>query len=105
MDKLKKFFQWAFTTIGLVLLIVGGVQLLDLGLKKYIFTKADYNYCYQPVPVEGRPDKPVADNVDYQKQCEDQRSSYKQRQASNATAFLLVGSPIFFGFLRQARRD
>jgi hypothetical protein len=96
MTTLKRFFLWLFTTIGLILLVIGGVQLLNLALKTYVFTKADYNYCHN---------YPKEEQIDYTDQCEDQRTADKQRQAANATAMLLIGAPLFVGFIRKAKAE
>lgn len=97
---LRKSFLYIFATVGLVISIIGAVSLINLGLKKYIFTKAD-NYCYQYAsPVT--PDKtgtitaPTQAELDrQQKQCEDSQAASKQSQAANAIAMLIVGIPLY----------
>jgi hypothetical protein len=103
-NKIKQTFLWLITVIGLVLTIVGSVQFLNLGLKKYIFTKADYNYCRQMQPIETPVKGTVPTDAEILKQCEDQRDSQKQSEAASATAFMIVGLPIFISFLRLSRR-
>lgn len=98
---LRKTFLYVFASVGLVLMIVGGVSLIDLGLKTYVFKKAG-NYCYYQIMPLAAPDKngnvaqPTAEQQALQvKQCEDQRSADKQNQASNAIAMLIVGLPLY----------
>lgn len=107
---LRKSFLYIFATVGLILMIIAGVSLIDLGLKSYVFTKAD-NYCYNTYPVAA-PDKsgnmvePTQEQKDAQlKQCEEQRTANKQSQASNAIAMLIVGAPLYFYFWMTIRKE
>jgi len=105
---LRKSFLYIFATVGLILMIIAGVSLIDLGLKTYVFTKAD-NYCYNyvmPVDKAGNTTEPTAQQLaDQKKQCEEQRSANKQSQASNAIAMLIVGLPLYFYFWMTIRKE
>jgi hypothetical protein len=101
---LRKSFLYIFATVGLVLCIIATVSLINLGLKTYVFTKADYP-CYRPYGPEimikdpngaelSQEEKDRA-NAEAERQCADQRASDKQRQASNAIAMLIVGLPLY----------
>ncbi len=108
----RKVFLYIFATIGLVMSIIGGVQLIDLGLKSYVFTKAD-NYCYDNYPAMVKdPNQPnlTQEEIDTQnrvnkERCEEQRVADKQRQASNAIAMLIVGLPLYIYNWRVIKRD
>lgn len=43
---IRKIYLYLFALIGLVLITIGSVQLINLGLKVYVFTKADNYYNY-----------------------------------------------------------
>src|SRR3989344_5731445 len=100
---LRKVYLYLFAIIGLVLVIIGTVSFISLGLRTYVFTKADYP-CYYNYPIAKDPNinttlteeeqKKQAD--EQKKQCEEQRTSDKQRQASTALAQLIVGLPLYF---------
>ncbi len=108
MDKkqvIRLVYLYLFTAVGLVLMIIGAVQFIDLGLKTYVFTKADENYSYPEYPVktvspDGKQveltpeqqakydaDKAVADKAN--------QESQRQRTASTSLALLIIGSPLF----------
>ncbi len=94
---LRKSFLYIFATVGLVLCIIGGVSLINLGLKSYVFTKAD-NYCYNYVEVPGKDgttERTQAQIDQDKKNCEEQQVSNKQSQASFAIAQLIIGIPLF----------
>lgn len=107
---LRKSFLYIFATAGLVLSIIGGISLIDLGLKTYVFTKAD-NYCYNYAsPVQLDKDGKSVELTDKQKeeqkqQCEEQRAAQKQSQASNAIAMLIVGLPLYAYHWMTIRKD
>lgn len=45
---IRTIYLYIFTLLGLALLVVGGVILLDLGLKAFVFKKADVDSFSQP---------------------------------------------------------
>ncbi len=110
---LRKVFLYIFASVGLVLTLIGLVTLLNLGLKTYVFTKAD-NYCYErSVPMMAKDQngeeltkeeiaKQEADNL---RICEEQRASNRQGQASTAIALLIVGLPLYFYHWNTIRKD
>lgn len=104
-DKIKKVFTWSFVSVGLILTIIGSVELLNLGLKTYVFTKADFNNCYVPVAqvVIKTPNVVSADEQNY-KVCRDSQDSQRQRDEAQASALLLVGIPTFVGFYSQTKK-
>ncbi len=106
---LRKTFLYIFASVGLVLSIIGTVSLINLGLKSYVFTKAD-NYCFNYsaplVDKEGNStDRSQAQIDQDRKNCEEQRTSSKQSQASNAIAMLLVGLPLYGYHWYTIRKD
>ena len=103
----KKIYIYLFSAIGLIITIIGGVQLIDLGLKTFIFTKADvyYNYPSSVVaPEKGQavvqPDPKAVE--EFQK---NDLASRRQRQASTAVAMIVVGAPLFIYHWKLARKN
>lgn len=109
MDK-KELIRWVylylFTVVGLVLLVTGAVQLIGLGLKTYVFTKADVyiNYPEYPVkPISSTDQKEIVLTAEQQAKYdadrkaaeEANRQSQRQRTAANSVALLIVGIPLF----------
>lgn len=101
----KRIYIYIFSAIGLVLVIIGTVQLINLGLKAYIFTKADSYYSY-PVPAaveKGQPAQP--DPKALEEFQVNQLASQRQRDAANAIAMIIVGAPLFLYHWRLARKQ
>lgn len=89
---IRLLYLYLFSAIGLIISVIGTIQLVDLALKVYLFKGADtYEYA-RPLPVEGEK------TIDYEEekgimQRETQRQ--RQRQASTAIAMLIVGFPLY----------
>ncbi len=95
---LRKTFLYIFASVGLVITIIGSVSLINLGLKTYVFTKADrYCYDYASVPKEGTSGSTATqEEIDRaRKSCEENQTAQRQSQASNAIAMLIVGAPLY----------
>lgn len=97
---IRRVYLYLTSLIGLVLILIGSVQLLNLGLKTFIFTKADdqyyYGACERPVMAEPAA-KPVPefDKDECEKQRSQERGARRQNQAANSIAFILVGAPVW----------
>lgn len=104
---LRKSFLYIFATVGLVLCIVGGISLINLGLKAYVFTKAGNNCIYNNYPSAfDKSGNPVTPDQAAQKQlCEEQNSSNRQNQAAEAVAMLIVGVPLYLYHWAKIRKE
>lgn len=117
MDKhpiIRKIYLYLFTLVGLALITIGGVRLVGLGLKTFIFTKADVYYEYpmtRPVkapPIEGSEvvaefQQPSKEEVEkYQQK---QKSSNRQKEAADSLAMIIVGLPLYLYHWRLIKKD
>lgn len=100
---IRKIYLYLFSLIGLVLIVVGGVELVNLALKSFIFTGADKYYIYPSARPAALPETggaksagvlepSEADVSAYQK---NQLASQRQRDTSNALAMIIVGLPLW----------
>ena len=112
MPIIRKIYLYLFSLIGLVLVVTGCVQLVNLGLKAYIFTSADQYYNY-PVAAPTPPtDKNVSTTIPAQptdaqmKAYQDQQTkSQRESTAANALAMIVVGIPLYLYHWRVIRKD
>ena len=55
---IRTIYLYSFSLLGLILMVIGSVNFLDMGMRAFIFTKADqgmndlYPPAYAPIPVE-----------------------------------------------------
>jgi hypothetical protein len=127
---IRAIYLYLFALVGLALLITGTVRFLDMGLKMYVFTKAEdpeklqrSYYSTPPISVS-RVEKYeesgelteeeiatmknwLADYQERQAQAEkiDYLASKRQREASINLAMLLVGLPLYLYHWRIIRKE
>ncbi|MFZ3301957.1 MAG: hypothetical protein WA152_04565 [Microgenomates group bacterium] len=95
---IRLLYLYLFSFIGLIIAVIGTIQLVDLGMKVYIFKDADkYDY---PLATKFDPTGKEVELTDKEKeeqkaQQEKETTRNRQRQASNAIAMLLVGIPLY----------
>ncbi len=116
-ELIRTIYLYLFSLVGLVLVIIGLVQVVDLGLKSLVFTNADQvviypSYPVKPVPssIDEKQAQPTPEELaDYErKQAESQRAqeaSNKARTASNALAMIIIGTPLFLYHWKTIQKD
>lgn len=113
---IKKIYLYLVSVIALVIMVIGGIILINMALKTWVFTKADNNFyldtyrCSQAT-TEPTTEKPVtptctAEQEEKQrKEQEEQKTANKQRDAAQATAMILVATPVWYFHWRLAKRE
>ncbi len=116
-ELIRTIYLYLFSLVGLVLVVIGLVQLVDLGLKTYVFTNADEVVIYPEYPT-----RPVPSAVDkneseltpeelaqYRAAQEEtqrkQNESNRARTVSNALALIIIGAPLFAYHWRIVQKD
>ena len=110
---IRKIYLYTFSLVGLVLVVIGGVRLVGLGLKTFVFIKADVYYEYPMArPVKGAPipqhktqefQQPSKEEIEaYQR---DQRTANRQREAAESLAMIIVGLPLYLYHWRMVKKD
>jgi len=129
---IRTIYLYTFSLVGLVLVIIGGVRFIDMGLKAFVFTKADEEQRlfskqppFAPVPIEKLQPASQGGEVslseqekqsvqqwlnDYKNWQEQQEkidfvSSQRHRDASTNLALILVGLPLYFYHWRVIKKD
>ena len=106
---IRQLYLYLFSFIGLLITVIGAVQIVDLGLKVFVFQGADrYDY-YPPViePSEGvdaREDQ-AAYEAEIKVFNEREVVRQRQRQLSTAIAMIAVGVPLYLYHWRTIARE
>ncbi len=114
-ELIRTIYLYLFSLVGLTLVVIGSVRLVDLGLKTFVFTKADQILIYPAYP---RTEAPLPDSqkalspedeekfkqeqLKYEKES---RASQRQRETSTSLAFLMVGIPLFWYHWRLIQKS
>jgi hypothetical protein len=112
MELIRKIYLYLFSLVGLVLVVIGCVQLVNLGLRTFVFPDADKYYAYpMPAPVSSpdgsAPTTTVAAPTDAQLQAyqDQQTRSQHESTAAEAVAMIVVGMPLYLYHWRVIRKD
>ena len=130
----RTIYLYLFTLVGLTLVVSGAVRFLDMGLKVFIFTKADDDqklqrfYPYSSIPaisiekIQNFQESTsteltseektalkswLAEYQAYKEQADktDYLTSQRQRDASSSLAMILVGLPLYLYHWRIIKRE
>ena len=127
---IRTIYLYLFALVGLALLITGAVKFLDMGLKMFIFTKAEdpeklqQRYYYSiPIPIEKLENYQTSEELtdeekatlksfleNYKKWEEEEAkidylTSNRQKQASSNLAMILVGLPLYLYHWRIIKKE
>lgn len=130
---IRTIYLYTFSLVGLVLVVIGGVQLVNMGLKAWVFTQADEEQrLWQkqpPMPAftEKRVETAVKDGkienitedekmameqwlASYgtwkeQQEKFDPVTSQRHRDAASSLSYILVGLPLYLFHWRIIRRE
>jgi len=130
---IRKIYLYLFALIGLILMVIAGVQLADLGLKVYVFKQIERQETYyQKMPpcgtiaakklavlstatsaVQLTEDERIQIKswLESYKTWQEEQKSYdpiaasRQRTASTAIAMLIVGLPLYFYHWRVIKKE
>lgn len=96
---IKKLYLYSATLIGLIVTIIGAVQLVDLGLKVFIFKDIDrYPIVapyYEPGGQKYSEEEMSKMKAEQEAQQEVEVARQKKRQASTAISMLAVSIPVY----------
>lgn len=111
---IRKIYLYLFALIGLVLITIGCVRLVGLGLKTYIFTKADI-YIEYPMarPIKVAPVEIGKETVEMEQPTKEELEEYqnkqqtanRQREAAESLAFIIVGLPLYLYHWKTIKKD
>ena len=90
---IRTIYLYLFACLGLVLLTIGGVRFLDMGLKAFVFTKAEQEQRYDvKSPSSAGPE------VSYV-------TVKRHRDASLNLSLILIGLPLYLYHWRTIKKD
>ena len=104
-ELIRLIYLYLFSLVGLVLIVVGSVQLINLGLTTWVFQQADEVIMYPSYPQRIPPQEEGVAEISAEEQErikqeqiefeEKSRTSRRQRSAANALALIIVGAPLY----------
>ena len=106
---IRLLYLYLFSFIGLIIAVIGTIQLVDLGIKVFVFKDADrYDLVSYPAKVDpsGKEVKMTEQEIsDQKKQQDTEAKRNRQRQVSTAVSMLLVGIPLYKYHWRLIKKE
>ncbi len=97
---IRLIYLYLFSTVGLIVTVVGSIRLVELGLKVLVFKGAD-TYEYYAPRLEGE-----IVNQEEQKQVQDRETTrQRQRDLSASLAMIVVGTPLYLYHWKTIQKE
>lgn len=90
---LRLLYLYLFSFVGLLIVVIGSIQMVDLGLKTFVFKNADNFYGYS-MPIS-KTDPNYISPEEQKKQQEQQTRSQREQQLVNSISMIVVGLPLY----------
>lgn len=100
---LRLLYLYLFSFVGLLITIIGSIQIIDLGLKTYVFQVNEYSYYPEKFPLEDG--NTVVSEAEQIKRNEMEQSNQRKRQLSNSIAMILVGAPVYLYHWKTIKKE
>jgi hypothetical protein len=100
---LRLLYLYLFSFVGLLITVIGSIQLVDLTLKSYVFKVDEYTYYPEPMSVEGG--KPIISPEESQKRNQTEQQNQRKRQLSNSLAMIAIGAPLYLYHWKTIKKD
>ncbi len=99
---IRNVYLYLVSAIALFMVVFAVVSLVNLGLRTWIFPKADDNYYSQP----SKPVAEMAAQIEQDRQnAENNKLAQRQRDLVQNISFLIVAGPLFAFHWRLIRKD
>jgi hypothetical protein len=92
---------YLFSFVGLLITIIGSIQMVDLGIKSYILKIPEYTYYAEPVANE----KESVPQEEIKRRNEEEQTNQRKRQFSNSIAMILVGVPVYLYHWKTIKKE
>ncbi|MBP9818143.1 hypothetical protein KBC75_05370 [Candidatus Shapirobacteria bacterium] len=103
---LRLLYLYLFSFVGLLIVVVGGIQLVNLGIKTFVFPNADI-YTTSPMTIPAKDG--TMTEIETQQQAEERQRTdigrQRQRDLSNAVAMVLVGAPLYLYHWKTIQKE
>ena len=106
---IRSLYLYLFSFIGLLIAVIGTVQIVDLVLTVYVFDGADRYEYYRRAPLEQGNQLDPEKQAEYEKELREQNERdilrQRQRQLSGAISMIVVGIPLYLYHWRIISRE
>ncbi len=101
---LRLLYLYLFSFVGLLITIIGSIQIIDLGLKSYIFKVEEFGF-FPMSPVLDEKGNVTITVEEQKKQQEMEAANQRKRQISNSLAMIIVGAPVYLYHWKTIKKE
>lgn len=98
---IRLLYLYLFSFVGLLITVIGSIQLIDLGMKTYIFKVSEYSYYPDPM-IENKSGISIEE---IEKKNEIEQNNGRKRQLSNSMAMIMAGIPLYLYHWKTIKRE
>lgn len=99
---LRLLYLYLFSFVGLLIVVIGSIQMVNLALKYTIFKDVDTSEVYMAPKIAGEVAEPL--EVQKERQARDV-TRQRQREFINAFSMLVVGTPLYLYHWRMIKKE
>lgn len=99
---LRLLYLYLFAFVGLLITIIGSIQLLDLVLKSYVFKVTEYPFYAEPLRPDGQP---TLSKEELEQRNLEEQANQRKRQVSSSLAMILVGAPVYLYHWQTLKKE
>ena len=99
---LRLLYLYLFSFVGLLIVVIGSIQMVSLGLKTYVFKGADV---YEVYPMMGPEGKPMETKEELAAKQERETERQRQRELINSVSMLVGGTPLYLYHWKLIKKE
>lgn len=99
---IRLLYLYLFSFVGLLIAIIGSIQIIDLAMKNYVFKVSEYTYYSEPIKID---DKQTISAEEMEKRNQIEQSNQRKRQFSTSLSMILVGVPLYLYHWKTIKKE
>lgn len=100
---IRLLYLYLFSFVGLLITIIGGIQLIDLGIKTYVFKVSEYSVYPEPMGITDK--QPTISAEEMNKRNKIEESNQRKRQLSTSLSMILIGTPVYLYHWKTIKKE
>ena len=101
---LRLLYLYLFSFVGLLITVIGGIQIVDLTLKTYVFKVSEYS-SYPMSPIKDEKGAVIQSAEEQQRNQEIEAANQRKRQLSNSLSMIAIGIPLYLYHWQTIKKE
>lgn len=101
---LRLLYLYLFSFVGLLITVIGGIQIIDLTLKTYVFKVSEFS-SYPIAPIKDEKGGVILSAEEQQQNQEFEAANQRKRQLSSSLAMIVVGIPLYLYHWKTIKKE